>query len=860
MPDPTTAWQCSLRIYPPRRRASRELPGVWSLREEFEPVKEDSSSPASRDRAGKTARVVVVGAGIAGIAAVESLLAAAPSAEITLISQETELPYYRLNLTRYLAGEIKSENLPIHPAAWYEEQNIQLLLGEEVCGLDLEGHAVALRDGKRLPFDKLLLAAGANPFIPPIPGSDREGVTSLRTLQDADYLARGVPVGGPLRLYRRGDTGPGDRRGVGPRGAKVTLLEGHGWLLPRQLNQRAGEILGDHVRRIGITLRNKAVTREILGDGRVHGVLLEDGSTIPADLVVIATGIRANSSLARQAGLEIKHGVVVNNRMTTSHPDVLAAGDVAEHEGVVYGLWIASQAQGKIAGKNLAGGSAEFSGLPRSNTLKVLGLDMFSIGQIMPEDASFQVIDQETDGRYCRFVFHENRLVGTILLGDMQLMSATKKAVEEKQDCSSLLRRSPSAEAVIEYFRRDSTVETPLTACSSFTRITRFARHRPRHGARRHGFVRVPRVRLRLRREEARPEVERPAGRLGLPGLRRPKSSFEPVGAQSEEPSRTVSSRVSAAHRVLGYVFLAIYVVLMWQMVPRLWSYQIEFPARTVVHMSLGMAIGVILLLKIAIVRFFKRLDAQLVPALGTSLLVGSAVLIGIAVPPAFREALATSRLFTEENCQRVQTLLAQAGWSESESARLASPQSLRAGQQVLRRQCIECHDLRTVLAQPRTPNAWRQTVRRMADRTTLLDPLDEEEQWQVTAYLVALSPQLQQSMQQMREQQERRDETKQAAATMTGKREEPPAYDAAQAKRLFETKCSECHKFEPGGEEAARLRGRRPCARCADGRRGADGQGGRTRADRSLLDRDLREARNRSTATTLMAPGMPKE
>ena len=178
------------------------------------------------------------------------------------------------------------------------------------------------------------------------------------------------------------------------------------------------------------------------------------------------------------------------------------------------------------------------------------------------------------------------------------------------------------------------------------------------------------------------------------PGCGAAKSSFERVGAQPEEPIPTVSSRVSAAHRVFGYVFLAIYVVLMWQMVPRLWTYQIEFPARTVVHMSLGMAIGVILLLKIAIVRFFKRLDAQLVPALGTSLLVGSTVLIGIAVPSAFREALATSRLFTEENCQRVQTLLAQAGLSESESARLASHESLRAGQQVLRQQCVECHDL----------------------------------------------------------------------------------------------------------------------------------------------------------------------
>lgn len=232
----------------------------------------------------------------------------------------------------------------------------------------------------------------------------------------------------------------------------MTLLEGHGWLLPRQLNQRAGEILGEHAARIGIVLRNKAKTRKILGEEQVEGVLLEDGSTIPADLVVIATGIRADSSLAQQAGLEVKQGVVVDSRLVTSHPEVLAAGDVAEHNGVVYGLWTASQAQGKIAGKNLAGDQAEFKGLARSNTLKVLGLDMFSIGQVVADDASFQVVEEEEKGRYSRFVFHENRLVGAILLGDMGLMSAAKKAVEEKQDCSSLLQTSPDADAVIAFF------------------------------------------------------------------------------------------------------------------------------------------------------------------------------------------------------------------------------------------------------------------------------------------------------------------------------------------------------------------------------------------------------------------------
>ena len=395
----------------------------------------------------------MIGAGIAGVAAVESLRTAAPATEITLISQETELPYYRLNLTRYLAGEVHRQQLPIHPAAWYQEQHVQLLLGTEACGLNLQDHAVEMRDGKRCPFDKLLLAAGANPFIPPIAGSDRAGVTTLRTVQDADYLLGACEAGAHCVCIGGGILGLETAGALARRGAKVTLLEGHGWLLPRQLNQRAGEILGDHVGRIGITLRNKAATREIVGDKRVHGVLLEDGSTIPADLVVIATGVRANSSLARQAGLEVRQGVVVDSRLTTSHPDVLAAGDVAEHKGVVYGLWIASQAQGVIAGMNLGGTYAEFGGLPRSNTLKVLGLELFSIGQIMPKDTSFHVVDQETDGRYFCFVFSENRLVGAILLGDTKLISATKKAVEDKRDCSSLLRSSPTAEAVIEHFR-----------------------------------------------------------------------------------------------------------------------------------------------------------------------------------------------------------------------------------------------------------------------------------------------------------------------------------------------------------------------------------------------------------------------
>jgi rubredoxin/mono/diheme cytochrome c family protein len=306
------------------------------------------------------------------------------------------------------------------------------------------------------------------------------------------------------------------------------------------------------------------------------------------------------------------------------------------------------------------------------------------------------------------------------------------------------------------------------------------------------------------------------------------KAQFESSGTATVEPDPSAevapstevtpsaarpTNRVLQSHRLFGYLFVGIYVLLLVQMIPRLWGYQIEFPPRTVLHFGLGLAVGVVLLLKIAIVRFFRRLDQSLVPMLGTFILVASVVLIGVSVPFAFQEALATGRLLTEENLARVETLLAQTGLEPERCADLASADSLRAGQRVLRRECVQCHDLRTVLAKPRTPANWRQTVKRMADRTTMLEPLGETQQWQVTAYLVALSPQLQRSVQQLREQQQQRDTTSPPNVAAGSNTPEPAAYDAAMAKGLFEAKCAQCHETSlvtdapPGtGQEARQL------------------------------------------------------
>jgi len=414
----------------------------------FEPVDERDEIV---EAGGRVAKVVVVGAGIAGVSAVESLRRAAPNADITLISKEHHLPYYRLNLTRYLAGEIGEHDLPIHPQSWYDEEKIELLSGMEIDNLSLKDREVELLDGSKVAYEKLILTIGAHPFIPPFPGAHMEGVNSLRTVEDAKSILEASQSGKTCVCIGGGLLGIETAGALARNGTDVTLLEGHEWLMPRQLNRKAAELLAEHVAATGIKLQTEARTKEIVGDERVAGVLLEDGNTIPAEVVIIATGIRPNSYLARRAGLNVNKGVIVDNLLTTSHPDVFAAGDVAEHRGQLYGTWAPSQYQGSIAGMNAAGGAVEFGGIPRSNALKVLSLELVSIGQFEPEDGSYSVIEDHADGRYIRFVFWDSHLVGGILLGDASLSGAIKKAVEGDTDFSGLLRNRPKATEVCEY-------------------------------------------------------------------------------------------------------------------------------------------------------------------------------------------------------------------------------------------------------------------------------------------------------------------------------------------------------------------------------------------------------------------------
>jgi nitrite reductase (NADH) large subunit len=417
----------------------------------FEPCLPEAVSQAQKST---SLKVVIVGAGIAGVSAAESLKRYAPQAEIRLISKENMLPYYRLNLTRYLAGEVQADQLPLHPATWYDERQIELMLGAELRSIDLSGKHVALRDGSQFGYDRLILTAGSHPFVPPFPGSNRENVMVLRSKADADEILNACYKDSQCVCIGGGLLGLETAGALAMRGLQVTLVEGFGWLLPRQLNQRAGLLLEQYVRAKSISLRANAQTQELLGDEQVCGVQLKDGSTLPADLVIISTGVRPNSFLARTAGLDVKTGVLVDNLLRTSQPDVFAAGDIAEHRGVVYGIWGPSQFQGSIAGMNAAGEKAEFAGVARSNMLKVLGVDLFSIGQIVLDDASFEAVEAEIDGKYYFFVFHDNYLVGSILLGDTSLSAGVKNVIEKHIDCSKVLQKHPGVPEIVSFLEQ----------------------------------------------------------------------------------------------------------------------------------------------------------------------------------------------------------------------------------------------------------------------------------------------------------------------------------------------------------------------------------------------------------------------
>lgn len=361
---------------------------------------------------------VIVGNGVAGTTAAETIRRFDSDGPITILTNEAVPFYYRLRLNEYLAGELSEEKLFGKKQGWYQDNRIDLKLGLTVVSGDPDQKVLRTAEGQTVSYDVLLLANGSYSFVPPIQGADAQGVFTLRTLQDyRDTLAyardvqKAVLIGGGLLGLEAG-------HGLLKQGKDVQVVEFFPRLLPRQLDDEGAKRLRLILEEKGFTFYLGAKTSEIAGQERVESVRLEGGTNLEAGLVLISAGVRPNLEPAQSMGIDVDRGIKVDSHMRTSRQDVYAAGDVAEFRRMNYGIWPAAMEQGQMAGLNMAGQESLYQGTTMANTLKVLGVDLGSAGDI-DADNKLQTVMVAKERIYKKIVIdHQDKLVGCIMLGD----------------------------------------------------------------------------------------------------------------------------------------------------------------------------------------------------------------------------------------------------------------------------------------------------------------------------------------------------------------------------------------------------------------------------------------------------------
>lgn len=385
-------------------------------------------------------KYVVIGNGVAGTTAAANIRKIDSQAKITIISDEPYPYYSRIRLMEFLAGDVDEKGLIIRKNQWYEDNGIELFLNTPISEIDTAQKEVITSSGDRIIYDRLLLATGANSLVPPIPGADKKGVFTLRTLKDAiairDYAKL---TGHRVLLIGGGVLGLEAGNGLRKAGNSITVVEFFPRLLPRQMDPEGAGILKRQLEQMGFRFYLGAKSKEIIGSEQAEGILLEDGTRIDCDMIIISAGIRHNSVLAQNLGMKIDKGLIVNDHMETGIPDIYAAGDLIQHNGICYGIWPAAEKQGEVAGINMAGGTGIYKGTIMSNILKVAGIDLMAAGDIDTEGKKESIISQDRDNFiYKKLVIQDNVIVGAILYGDVKDRKKILKAIENRTDISLL--------------------------------------------------------------------------------------------------------------------------------------------------------------------------------------------------------------------------------------------------------------------------------------------------------------------------------------------------------------------------------------------------------------------------------------
>ena len=383
----------------------------------------------------------IIGGGAAGLNAAKAIRERDKTGSIYMITNEAYAPYNRPMLTKSLVAGLDADQIAVQDASWYEENNVCLMTGKNVVSIDTANKEIHTDDGAKFKYTKLVYALGSECFIPPIAGADQPEVIAIRRLMDTQKVTELLPQTKEAVVIGGGVLGLEAAWELKKAHCRVTVLELAPRLIGRQLDEAAGEMIKAVSEAQGITIHTGVQIEAIEGDGHVTGVRLGDGRVFPAQLVIVSCGVRANTAVAKAAGIETDRAVVVNSRMETNVKDIYACGDCAQYQGINYAIWPQAVEEGKVAGANAAGEALEYTTVPAALTFHGMNTALFAIGDNGSNpDLVYRTVEFKDMARkqYEKYYFRNNRLCGVILIGDVSRMAEMTDAVAKRASFGEL--------------------------------------------------------------------------------------------------------------------------------------------------------------------------------------------------------------------------------------------------------------------------------------------------------------------------------------------------------------------------------------------------------------------------------------
>lgn len=417
-------------------------------------------------------KLVLVGNGMAGVRCIEEIIKLESNRfEIIIFGNEPHPNYNRIQLSKVLQGDTSIEDITINDWAWYKEHQILLYTGETIVKIDPSSQMVFSNTGRGVQYDKLILATGSVPFILPIPGADKKGVTAFRDIKDCEKMMEHSKLHKKAAVIGGGLLGLEAARGLLNLGMEVDVVHLGGCLMERQLDPTASKLLQNELEKQGMKFLLEKQTKEILGNDHVEGLRFSDGSEIQADLVVMAAGIRPNVQLAQESGIPVERGIVVNDYMETGVSTIFAVGECAEHRGTVYGLVAPLYEQGKVLAQKICDQEGtKYQGSTVSTQLKVSGVDVFSAGQIFESEKTktMKVFD-DYRGIYKKILIQDGRIIGAVLFGDTSEGNHLFNLIKKGSDISAYLENTQE-EAKSGSFAASMADEEIICGCNGVTK------------------------------------------------------------------------------------------------------------------------------------------------------------------------------------------------------------------------------------------------------------------------------------------------------------------------------------------------------------------------------------------------------